>query len=86
MAQIVPLNGATKVDWEARLEVSPSVPLRVIAKRLLRVHDLRAADALQLAAATAASDHNETPLPFVTLEDRLALAASREGFPVLGFD
>ena len=72
---------ALEGDW---VEVVPSERVRHIARRLARVHDLRAADALQLAAATTASDRDETPLPFVTLDDRLAVAASREGFPVLG--
>jgi predicted nucleic acid-binding protein len=68
----------------AWLEVPPTERLRDDAGRLVRVHDLRAADAFQLAAARAASDDHPEALPFVTLDDRLALAASREGFPVLG--
>ncbi len=72
---------ALEADWS---EVSPSERLRALARRLLRVHDLRAADALQLAAGLAALDTRTEPLPFVTLDDRLALAASREGFPILG--
>ena len=67
-------------------EIPPSERLRVDAGRLIRVHDLRAADAFQLAAARAASDDHPETLPFVTLDDRLALAASREGFPVLGLE
>jgi len=47
------------------------------------VHELRAADAFQLAAARAASDGQPASLPFVTLDDRLALAARREGFAIL---
>lgn len=66
------------------VEIAPSDRLRDDARRLVRVHDLRAADALQLAAALAASDDQDDPLPFVTLDERLALAAEREGFPVLG--
>ncbi len=64
-------------------EVPPSDQLRDGARRLVRVHDLRAADAFQLAAARVASDGNHETLPFVTLDDRLALAARREGFPIL---
>ena len=67
-------------------EIPPSEGVRDDACRLVRVHDLRAADAFQLAAARAASDDHPETLPFVTLDDRLALAASREGFPVLGLD
>jgi predicted nucleic acid-binding protein len=54
-----------------------------MATRLLRVHPLRAADALQLAAAIIAAEDDPRSLPFVTLDDRLALAAEREGFPVV---
>lgn len=65
-------------------EVSPSDALRDDARRLVRVHDLRAADACQLAAARLACDASPSTLPFVTLDARLADAARREGFPVLG--
>jgi predicted nucleic acid-binding protein len=64
------------------LEVAPAPPIRRLAIRLLRVHALRAADALQLAAAVVASESDPRTLPLVTLDDRLALAATREGFPV----
>ncbi|MEO6027905.1 MAG: type II toxin-antitoxin system VapC family toxin [Candidatus Binatia bacterium] len=53
------------------------------ARRLLALHDLRAADALQLAAALVACDEQPRLLPFVTLDRRLADAARREGFGVL---
>ena len=62
--------------------VEPVERVRRGAIRLLRVHPLRAADALQLAAAVAASEGQPQMLAFVTLDDRLALAASREGFAV----
>lgn len=63
-------------------EVQPVDRVRATAVRLLRTHPLRAADALQLASAIAvAEDHPET-LPFVTLDEHLADAASREGFTV----
>lgn len=65
-------------------EVPPSDAVRDDAQRLVRVHDLRAADAFQLAAARVAADGEPGALPFVTLDERLELAASREGFPVLG--
>lgn len=67
-------------------EVQPSEPLRDNARRLLRVHDLRAADALQLAAGVAAAEGRPVTLAFVCLDDRLAGAAEREGFPILGAD
>jgi predicted nucleic acid-binding protein len=52
------------------------------ARRLLRVHPLRAADSLQLAAAVLASEGRPSALEFVCLDDRLVIAAQREGFPV----
>jgi uncharacterized protein len=44
------------------------------------VHPLRAADALQLAAAVVAAERDPPSLEFVSLDDRLLEAASREGF------
>jgi predicted nucleic acid-binding protein len=64
-------------------EVDPGSRLRQTARRLLRSHDLRAADALQLAAAITASEGRPESLGLVTLDDRLALAAEREGFPIV---
>ena len=64
-------------------EVIPSNHIRTMARRLLRLHPLRAADALQLAAAVIASEHEPRSLEFVCLDDRLRSAASREGFRVL---
>lgn len=64
-------------------EAVPTDRLRQSARRLVRVHDVRAADALQLAAAIDVSRPDEASVSFVTLDERLALAAAREGFPVL---
>jgi hypothetical protein len=70
-------------EWS---EVTPSDRVRETARRAVRVHDLRAGDALQLAAAIEASGRDPRQLELVTLDGRLALAASREGFPILGLD
>lgn len=64
-------------------EVPASPPVREQAIRLLRLHRLRAGDALQLAAAIVAADFQPSALDVVTLDARLALAAEREGFRVL---
>ena len=69
----------------AWVEVEQSGHLRSTAIRLTRTHPLRAGDALQLAAAVIASEDGPASLRFVTLDDRLALAAEREGFPVTQF-
>jgi predicted nucleic acid-binding protein len=67
---------------EAWHEVLPSDTVRATAQRLLRVHPLRAADSLQLAAAVVASEGDPARLPFVSLDERLNEAALREGFRV----
>lgn len=64
-------------------EVQPISRVRKTAIRMLRVHSLRAADALQLAAAMVAAEDNPATLPFVTFDDRLGEAAEREGFVVV---
>jgi uncharacterized protein len=63
--------------------VDPVESVRVAAKRFLRVHDLRAADALQLAAAFVVAEGRPASLPLVSLDGRLVLAAQREGFSVI---
>ena len=64
-------------------EVQPSARLRRTSERLLRVHSVRASDALQLAAAIIAADDDPRSLPFVTLDERLARTAELEGFRVV---
>jgi hypothetical protein len=63
--------------------VLPSDAVRSTAQRLLRVHPIRAADSLQLAAAILVSEYEPATLDFVGLHDQLNEAASREGFRVL---
>jgi len=67
-------------------EVQPTAALRGIARRLLRVHALRGADSLQLAAVVVASEGLPASLNIVTLDERLAGAARREGFIVQAVD
>jgi uncharacterized protein len=64
-------------------EIDPSDEIRETAARFLRVHPLRAPDALQLAAAFAAAERRPASLEIVTLDDRLANAARKEGFALL---
>ena len=64
-------------------EVDPNDLVREAAARFLRVHPLRATDALQLGAAFVASDRRPATLELVTLDDRLAIAARKEGFIVI---
>ena len=64
-------------------EVLPTPALRSLAERLLRVHPLRAADSLQLAAALIGAERDPAGLEFVSLDDRLKDTAAREGFRAL---
>jgi hypothetical protein len=63
-------------------EILPVEPVRETACRLLRVHALRAADAMQLAAATVMAAGRPAEVWFLAFDDRLRLAAGREGFRV----
>jgi hypothetical protein len=65
---------------ESWAEVAPGPPVRVEAERALAVHPLRAADALQLAAALVWRSGDPEVQEFVCLDERLRGAASREGF------
>jgi len=64
------------------LEAEPTADVRDVARRLLRVHPIRAADAIQLASATLAAERRPSSLVVVTLDQRLEAAALREGFSV----
>ena len=50
----------------------------------METHPLRAADALQVGAALVAAEEFPATLEFVTLDRKLAVAAEREGFRVIG--
>ena len=64
--------------------VQPVDSVKEVARRLLRVHPLRAADSLQLAAAVTAAKGRPSDVDFVCLDSRLASAAQKEGFCVVG--
>jgi uncharacterized protein len=75
---VLRLLGDLRESW---IEILPSGEVRSEAMRLLRVHSLKAADALQLGAAIlwAGPDRGSW---FLTLDERLGLAARLEGFQV----
>jgi hypothetical protein len=60
--------------------IAPTDELRRRAARLLAFHPLRAADALQLAAALVWCEEQPHGESFVSLDDRLREAAAKEGF------
>ncbi len=63
-------------------EVEPTNVVREQAGRVVRLHPLRAADALQLAAALVWCQGDPSQYGFVCLDLRLRDAARREGFMV----
>ena len=63
-------------------EIVPTEQIRSIAGRMLRIHTLKAADALQLAAAMIACDMQPEQHVLITEDDQLARAALKEGFEV----
>jgi predicted nucleic acid-binding protein len=72
--------GALAGAWS---EVQPGEKVRQRAERLLKVHSLRAADALQLSSALVWADESPSDLEFVCLDANLREAAFKEGFSVL---
>jgi uncharacterized protein len=64
-------------------EVPPSPGLRSLALRLLRTHPLRAADALQLAAALTFASGLRQQVVFACSDERLSDAAEIEGLVAL---
>jgi predicted nucleic acid-binding protein len=64
-------------------EVDPSDVVRETGARFLRVHPLRAGNTLQLAAAFIAAEQHPASLAMITLDERLASTAQKEGFTVI---
>lgn len=61
-------------------EIEPTAPVKQNAARLIKIHPLRAADSLQLAAAMVWAQGNPTDSEFVCLDERLRRAVNLEGF------
>lgn len=86
-------KGADDLLHQARLEVlerwsqwsavTDAEAVRRRAERLVAVHPLAAADALQLAAALVACGDRPETLDVVTLDRRLATASQLEGFHIV---
>lgn len=64
-------------------EILPAEPLRDLALRLLDIHELRAADSLQLAAALTWCRQHPAIRKFVSGDQRLSKAATSAGFSVV---
>lgn len=76
-------QGVLAVLAQTWIEVQPSEALRSTAERLLAVHLLRAADALQLAAALQWCQGQTANKVFVSFDTRLREAGYKEGFVLL---
>lgn len=71
---------ALKSAWH---EIEPAPAVRALARRLLRVHPLSAADSLQLAACIVGSTQGASDLDLVTFDRQLQTAARREGIGIV---
>lgn len=79
-ASAAELLAGLEANWSVAIDVAEVVTR---ARRVLAAHQLRAADAAQLAAALVCCRERTDNLSFVTLDKRLAEAARREGLRVL---
>ena len=75
----VNLLGQLRATWD---EILPKEKLRSLAEELPDAHRLRAADAVQLAAALVWCRERPRKRPFVCFDERLRTAASELGFIV----
>jgi predicted nucleic acid-binding protein len=75
--------GVLRLLADAWSEVLPGERVRSVAGRILMTHPLRAADALQLAAAVVWADGDGPGCAFVCRDTRLRSAARAEGFTVM---
>jgi len=84
LADLLPGTRADVIDLVTRCATVTDVDgVRRRAERLVSVHPLSAADALQLGAAVLASGDRPETLAFVTLDQQLARCAKLEGFRVV---
>jgi len=84
LADLLPGARADVVDFLAKCATVTDVEgVRRRAERLVGLHPLTAADAMQLAAALIASGDRPESLEFVTLDQALARSARLEGFRVI---
>ena len=79
-AALAQATGRMRAFVEHADSVAPTDEVRRRAARLLAGHPLRAADALQLAAALIWCEEQPHDETFVSLDERLRTAARREGF------
>ena len=64
------------------IEIQPISRVKEFAERILRLHSLKAADSFQLAAALLWAQNNPSEYDFVTFDNKLKIAAMKEGFKI----
>lgn len=84
-SRLLKAKGVLDLIFHQGDEVSAWEAIRDHARRLIAIHPIRAADALQLAAALDWCGGNPNGESFVCLDDRLRGAAALEGFRVLPY-
>jgi hypothetical protein len=77
-----PARGRMNDLFDTVYEITALDRVKARALRLLRVHPIRAGDALQLGALLVATREKVDRLPVMCLDDRLTEAAKLEGFEV----
>lgn len=85
LSQMIAAEKNLDLIVESSVIVDATDRVRVLARRLLRRHPLRAADALQLAAACTLTGEMTANFGFVSNDERLTIAASKEGFNIFSF-
>lgn len=80
VARALSAIASLRKDW---VEIDITTTVLDLACDLLYLHPLRAADAIQLAAALTWCDHSSRGREFVCLDRRLATVAAEVGFTVL---
>jgi predicted nucleic acid-binding protein len=68
--------------FDMAFEIISLTKVKDKALRLLQVHQLRAADAIHLASVLVATQEDPSRMQILSFDDRLTLAAKREGFTV----
>ncbi|MFP4069943.1 MAG: type II toxin-antitoxin system VapC family toxin [Verrucomicrobiota bacterium] len=86
LSQMIAAQKNLDLIVESSVRVDPTDRVRGLAQKLLRRYPLRAADSLQLAAASVLAGEATQDYGFICNDSRLTLAASKEGFEVVAFE
>lgn len=85
LAQMIAAEKNLDLIVRNSVTIDASDRVRLLARKLLRRYPLRAADSLQLAAACLLAGEATSDYGFICNDERLTVAASKEGFSVVSF-